>query len=215
MLSLWSQLEAELWICRSSFYTYCWELLEALWNADRFFSDTDLDLAWSSWKAFSQRETPVLPYILPNLCNSFSLEDTTASRVRRQFKASREYTKYEHTLASSPLYDWLQQRLFCSTTESWLLWPILLGHQPKFQSHNQLESFHLCQVQVQDDDFDLLRAPLNTEKWGSSSWALVSVYPEEQLKEIFYCIHHKLRFIFPWYSLSNSFSYLESQREGI
>lgn len=166
-----------------------------MWSADRFFSGTDLDLAWFSSKAFFQGENPVLPYILSNLCNSFSLEGSTSSRIRRQFKASGEYTKYEHTPVSSPLYDWLQQRSFYSIMKSWFLWVIPKGHQSKFQSHYRLESFYLLwHIQVQDDDFDLLRAPLNPQKWGSLSWALISVYPAEQLTEIFYGIHHKLLF---------------------
>lgn len=170
---------------------------EATLRADGFFSGADLDLAWFSSKAFMQGENPVLPYILSNLCNSFSLEDSTASRIRRQFKASREYTKYEHTPVSWPLYDWLQQRLFYSIIKSRFLWAIPKGHQSKLQSHYRLESFYLLwQVQVQDDDFDLLRAPLNPQKWGSLSQALISVYPTEQLTEIFYCIHHKLIFHF-------------------
>lgn len=68
-----------------------------MWSADRFFSGTDLDLAWFSSRA--------IPYILSNLCNLFSPEDPIACSTQRKLEASREFTKYEHNPVLSSLSD--------------------------------------------------------------------------------------------------------------
>lgn len=43
------------------------------------------------------------PSLYSNLCNLFSLGDSTACSTQRQFKASREYTKHEHNPVLSSL----------------------------------------------------------------------------------------------------------------